>query len=836
MTGGLCPRRDRLSRDRVVAVEPVRRGRYRYTSRPYETMSACTLCDLPADPAVTDESVDGTFCCRGCLEVYRSLGDVDPDSADVRAELERPRPAQPDSGEGETAYLAVEGMHCSTCELFLESVACETPGVYDAEASYAAETIKLDYDAAELAESDLPDVVSGMGYRASARGEETTGGTDLASRLLVGGLFGMMAMTWYILFLYPGYFGFDPIVSLGAFDSAYLYGQLAVVTAIILLYTGQPMLRGAYVSLRTGRPNVDLLVSVAALAAYLYSTAQLFAGASDLYYDVTIVVVMAVTIGNYYETRIKRSTAGLLADLTELQVEEATRRDGETVPVSAVEPGDELLVRSGDRIPVDGTVLDGTAAVDEALVTGESLPETKRPGDDVRGGTVVTDEPIVIEAGDDAESTLDRIVGLLWEIQATRPGAQRIADRLATVFVPLVLTIAAVVSVGLLATGAAVQSALLVGLTVVIVSCPCALGLATPLAVATGLQSAADRGVVVTTAALFETADDIETVVFDKTGTLTAGEMAVTGVRSGDVDRETLLARAGAVEQYSEHPIADAIVSRAAEASGAVETVSPDSFDHHTRGVAGTVGEDRVLVGHPDLFRSRGWELPGSVDAAADEIRHRGDVPTLVGWEGRARGVIAVGDTRRSAWESVVETVGADRRVVVLTGDDGPSADRFRDHPAVDSVFAGVPPDGKAETIRRLAATESVAMVGDGSNDAPALAAADLGIALESGTQLATDAADAIVLGGDLRNVPAVFEVATRTNRRIKQNIAWAFGYNAVAIPLALTGLLNPLFAAVAMATSSLFVVANSARGHSAEATATASGAENRQLGRTATA
>ena len=188
------------------------------------------------------------------------------------------------------------------------------------------------------------------------------------------------------------------------------------------------------------------------------------------------------------------------------------------------------------------------------------------------------------------------------------------------------------------------------------------------------------------------------------------------------------------------------------------------------------------------------------------------------------------------ALQDEFESTDADRRVVVLTGDDGPSADRFRDHPAVDSVFAGVPPDGKAETIRRLAATESVAMVGDGSNDAPALAAADLGIALESGTQLATDAADAIVLGGDLRNVPAVFEVATRTNRRIKQNIAWAFGYNAVAIPLALTGLLNPLFAAVAMATSSLFVVANSARGHSAEATATASGAENRQLGRTATA
>jgi Cu2+-exporting ATPase len=778
-------------------------------------MTTCTLCELPADSPVTDEAVEGSFCCRGCLEVYRTLGDVDPDAAAVQTELNggSADPAT-EAEDAETAYLAVDGMHCSTCELFLESVARDESGVYDAEASYAAETVKVSYDPDEITEPELPDVVSGMGYRASARGEESDQGTDLASRLLVGGIFGMMAMTWYALFLYPQYFGFDPIVTLGTFDGAYLYGQIAVMTAIILLYTGRPMLRGAYVSLRTGRPNVDLLVTVAAMAAYLYSTAQLFIGGSELYYDVTIVVVMAVTIGNYYETRIKRSTAGLLADLTELQVEEATRRDGETVPVSEIDPGDELLVRPGERIPVDGAVVDGVAAVDEALVTGESLPETKRPGDEVRGGTVVTDEPIVVAAGEDAESTLDRIVGLLWEIQATRPGAQRIADRLATVFVPLVLTVAAVVTGVLLLTGSGTETAVLTGLTVLIVSCPCALGLATPLAVASGLQSAADRGVVVTTSALFEEADDVETVVFDKTGTLTAGEMAVTGIRSDGTAEDELLARGAAVEQYSDHPIAEAITSAV---DGASTPASPvDSFEQHTRGVAGTVEGDRVLVGHPDLFRSGEWSLPATVERAVEEIEGRGDVPVLVGWDGQAQGVIAVGDSQRTAWESVVETVGADRRVVVLTGDDGPSADRFRDHPAVDTVFAGVPPDGKAETIRRLAATESVAMVGDGSNDAPALAAADLGIALESGTQLATDAADAIVLDGELRNVPAVFDVATRTNRRIKQNIAWAFCYNAVAIPLAVTGLLNPLFAAVAMATSSLLVVANSARGRTA--------------------
>jgi Cu2+-exporting ATPase len=777
-------------------------------------MTQCTLCELPADPPVTEASVEGTFCCRGCLEVYRSLGDVDVDEQSaVRAALDDDEGAtEYDMEDTDTAYLAVEGMHCSTCEVFLESVAGDHPGVVDADASYAAETIRMVYDPSEADEASLTDAVSGMGYTARARGEEADAGTDPASRLLVGGLFGMMAMTWYAVFLYPTYFGFDPVVTLGQFDGAYLYAQLAVITGIILLYTGQPMLRGAYVSLRSRRPNVDLLVSVAALAAYLYSTGQILVGGSHLYYDVTIVVVMAVTIGNYYETRIKRSTAGLLADLTELQVESATLADGETVPVSAIEPGETMLVKAGERIPLDGTVIDGTAAVDEALVTGESVPDTKRPGDAVRGGTIVTDEPLLVEAGEDAESTLDRVVEMLWEIQATRPGAQRVADKIATVFVPLVLTVGSLVAVLSLVTGAPVQTAMLRGLTVLIVSCPCALGLATPLAVATGLQSAADRGIVVATPALFEVTRDVDTVVFDKTGTLTTGEMSVTMVEAVDADEEAVLARAGAVEQYSDHPVADAIV----EAAGTLDaSTSPEEFEQYPRGVAGRVDGSQVLVGHPELFRERDWAVPVAVEQASQALDESGDVSVLVGWDGTANGVVGVGDSLRSEWEAVLSQVGEDRRTVVLTGDEGASADRFREYPAVDQVYAGVPPDGKAATIRRLSATETVAMVGDGSNDAPALAAADIGIALEGGAQLATDAADAIVLDAELENVPAVFDIAHRTNRRIKENIAWAFLYNGVAIPLAITGLLNPLFAAVAMATSSLFVVTNSARSHS---------------------
>ncbi len=777
-------------------------------------MHHCTLCDLPADEEITSTDVDGVFCCRGCLEVYRTLGDIDvSDEEAVRAATDAEASYPEDA---ETAYLAVDGMHCSTCEVFLESSACRREGIHNAEASYAAETIKLVYDPDTREEGDLLDVVSGMGYRARERDQEAEESADAVSRLLIGGIFGMMAMTYYAIFLYPTYFGYDPIVELGQFDGLYLYGNLAVMTAIIILYTGRPMLRGAYVSVRTGRPNVDLLVTIAALAAFFYSTGRLFVGGTDLYYDVSIVVVLAVTVGNYYEERIKRRTAGLLADLTELQVEEATREDGTSIPVEEIEPGDRLRVSPGERVPVDGTVVEGTAAVDETLVTGESIPDTKRPGEEVRGGTVVTDSPLVVEAGPDAASTLDRVVDLLWEIQASRPGAQRVADRLATVFVPLVLVLAASISTWLLVTGSSPRVAVLTGLTVLIVSCPCALGLATPLAVASGLQSAARDGIVVATPELFEHGDDIDTLVLDKTGTITDGEMAVTTVATAGTTAEELLARAGAIEQFADHPIGAAVTETARQegllAGGSTAQVDVETVESYPRGISGVADTEQVLVGHPALFSERDWDIADDLAETASSVRQQGDVPVLVGWGGRAHGVLGVGDNPREDWEAAVAAVGTDCQVVVLTGDEGPAADRFRDHPAVDRVFAGVPPDGKAETVRRLGGTGTVAMVGDGSNDAPALAAADVGIALESGTKLASDAADAVVLGGELDRVPLVFETASRTNRRIRENLAWAFLYNGIAIPLALTGYLNPLFAAVAMATSSLFVVANSAR------------------------
>ena len=793
-------------------------------------MSSCTLCDLPtpADP-ITDEAVDGEFCCHGCLEVSRTL---DGSARQHTPEEARESVAASTESADELAgydqqYLHVEGMHCATCETFLESTITTLEGIGAVSASYATDTLRVQYDPDLVDAEALPALVSGYGYTASERSvdddPEMAGDIAVVKFLVGGGLFGMMTMLWYVLFLYPTYFGYSSLVDLGGFDGLYLYTQIWLLTSLVLFYTGYPILRGAYVSLRARQPNMDLLIAVAAVGSYAYSTLAMGLGRTDLYFDVTVAIVLVVTVGNYYESTIKERASELLSDLTAIQVTEARRPDGSTVDVSAIESGDELLVRPGDRIPVDGEVESGVAAVDEALVTGESTPRTKRPGDPVRGGTVVTDQPLTIRAGEAADSTLDRIVGLLWEIQSDSPGVQRFADKLATIFVPLVLLISVLATAGVLATGGSVTAALLVGLTVVIVSCPCALGLATPLAVAQGVQTAARNGLVVASSTVFET-PAVDIVALDKTGTLTSGEMQVTET-AGDV-----LSTAAALERASAHPIADAIVAAAAPTGGDSTVATdggtlertdeplptPELADDHAvdgvetleKGVKGRVDGRDVVVGHPTLFES--WADPDGYHGVAETIMARGEVAVVVGWNETVQGVIAVGDEPKADWEAVVNDLAGDREIVVLTGDDTEATRTFEAHPAVDHVFAEVPPEAKAETIRRLQADGRVAMIGDGSNDAPALAAADLGIALATGTKLATDAGDVIVVDGDLSAVSTLFTIAHNTSRRIRQNLGWAFFYNAVAIPLAVFGLLNPLFAALAMGVSSLLVVANS--------------------------
>ena len=798
-------------------------------------MTGCTLCDLPlAETAV--ESDDGEqFCCRGCLHVHQQLETDDDREVEAGVEaLETDDREIPD--EYETTFLRVDGMHCATCETFIEARASERSDVAAVDASYITDTTRVHHDP-ETTESQLCDELSGLGYRAYAKDDpkgKRQSEDQVTTRLIVGVVFGMMVMMHYFTIIYPTYFSdYFPgryaqflTDTLAGTSAGYFYLVLGAMTTLILLFTGGPILKGAYVSLRAGQPNMDLLVATAAVAAWVYSTLAIFVGSSPphLYYDVTIAVVLVVTAGSYYENQIKRRATDRLADLTESTVDTARRYDpdgsGEEVPIEQLTEGERVLVREGERVPVDGTVSEGEGTVDEAVVTGESRPVPKRPGETVVGGATLQEGSLVVDVGPGAQSSVSRITDMVWNLQSATHGIQQLADRLATVFVPLVLALSAVVAVANLALGTSVSTTLLLALTVLIVSCPCALGLATPLAIASSVREALERGIVVFDETIFERLRDVDTVVFDKTGTLTTGEMRVLE-QTGDRD---LFERAALLEARTAHPIAGAIAGEYAgdpATDGGVRASAPaeepgqrvTEFESHATGVEGVVDGDRLLVGNLDLFDRRDWTVPERLRERATAASEAGTVPVLVGTGGQAAGLAVVGDTPREEW---TEALGAfddrDVEVVVLTGDESAAAGRFEAHDSVDQVFAGVPPEAKAETVARLGGAGTTVMVGDGTNDAPALARADLGIALGSGTALAVDAADIAIVTDDLTSLETVFELATAANRRVKQNIGWAFVYNGVALPLAVAGLINPLFAALAMGASSLLVVSNSAR------------------------
>ncbi len=757
--------------------------------------SGCSLCGLPLpdDPV---EDADALYCCRGCLNVDEALDEAPEEGGSEPVE----------SVNGETTYFHVDGMHCSTCEIYLESRARSHDGVRDAQASYAADAVRAVYDPEETSPEDIRDAVGGRGYSVH---EERDGLDDLSSeklRLVVGGFFTMLLMPWYIFYLYPSYVGFAPGPLFYGSSAAGYYLPLAVLAAaagVVLFYTGRPMLRGAVVSLGTRHPNTNLLLATAAVSAYLYSVVAVTASEGHVYFDVSVAIVMVSGIGGLYESKVKHEATEKLGDLVDVRPEHAHVKSDDgvrEVAVEELEGGETVVVREGDRAPADGVVSGGEASFDESLVTGEPIPTSREEGDRVVGGAVAVDGSVEVEVDDDADGTVEEVVDALWELQSARPGGQRVADALAAVFVPLVLVIGVGVASDHLYSGNAFDEALLSGLVVLVVSCPCALGLATPLAVAAGVRESLERGVVVTGASVFERARDADTVVFDKTGTVTTGEMEVRGYEDAEA-----LSLAAEVETLSGHPVAEAL---ARHADGDREVAG---FESYPRGVSATVDGRRVDVGAPEGFDGVDWSLGGELRAGVESARDAGDVPVVVAVDGEPRDVVRVGDSERPGWRKALDGFDGSR-TVLLTGDSRAAAREFERYPEVDEVYAEVPPEAKAETVRRLSADGDTAMVGDGVNDAPALAAADVGVAMGGGAALAADAADAVVTTDDLGDVDAVFEIAEKTRRRIRENLAWAFTYNAVALPLAVAGFINPLYAALAMASSSVLVVVNSAR------------------------
>ncbi|QRV13599.1 cation-translocating P-type ATPase [Haloterrigena salifodinae] len=830
----------------------------------------CRLCgtaleESPGEP-VADARADGPFCSTGCRDIAADLG-VDEDGADrtVGADetLDDERPA-----DLERSFFRIDGMHSAQCEAYLESVAEGRDGVADAAASYVTETVRVDHDPNRIGTEALEDALSTTGYTAyrreeaaeddDAAGDESTTRRSremqgvrkrrsenvLEVRYIVGIVFGSFLLVPYVTTFYPMY--------LAAFTDYWLFEQFAQqfnsyevslyaplfmgMTGAILYLTGRPLLRGAYVSLKLREPSTHLLATLTIVAAYAAGAVAFVRGGPDLYFDLTILVAAIVMGAIFYEETVKRDALNRLTDLTISQV--GTARvldvDGATreVPVADVAADDRLLVRAGERIPVDGRLAEGTCTVDEAVVTGESLPVSKTDGDPVIGGSVVTDGAAVVTVDDQTTSSIDRLTRTVWNLQSADHGVQRRADALAGTALPIVVAAAVIAGLAaLVVDGTAVGIAAAVCLALIAAS-PWAFAFATPISIASSIRDALERGIVIFDESVFERLREIDVVVFDKTGTLTTGEMTVLEADAP----EDLLQAAAAVERRASHPAAAAIANAfgdsadttsdartdggvvddaedATDGEGGAESGTVREFERHATGVEGLVDGQRLLAGHPELFRERGWELEDGLTDRIAEVRDAGHLPVVVGRDGHAEGVIVVGDEPREGWEETVTALadeGVD--VVVLTGDDGSAAASFRGHSGVTRVFANVPPAGKTAAIRRLRTEGHVAMVGDGTNDAPALAAADLGLSLGGGTALAADAADLAIVEDDLAAVERAFALARAARRRVVQNLGLALGYNAIVIPVALAGLLNPVVTTGALAVTGLAIAGNSLR------------------------
>ncbi len=734
--------------------------------------------------------------------------------------LNAPAPIASPAGE-----FAVGGMTCGSCAARIQKVLQRQPGIADAEVNYATgRAVVTPLPGESVDAALLVDVVAKAGYELTdIAPDETATGPTAAERADQADLDEAKHQAMWLR---------RAIISapIAAFMvSTMLYHDLAMentglrwlqfaLAIPVQFYVGWPILVGAAQRARHLTANMDTLIAMGTLSAFTFSTYQLFTGGMELYFEAAVVIMFFITLGRYLEARAKGRAGKALRALVELGAKEARLvRNGveEMVPVESVQVGDLIKIRPGEKVPVDGEVTDGSSAVDESMLTGESLPVDKAIGDTVAGATVNTSGVLTVRAtAIGAETALAQIVKLVEDAQTGKSGAQRLADRISAIFVPVVMSISLLTFLGWTVIGGSVSDGVYAAVAVLIIACPCALGLATPMAIMVGTGRGAQLGILIKSVEVLERTRRITTVVFDKTGTLTEGAMSVTDVvAAGGTSDAELLAKAGAVEADSEHPIGQAIAEAARESRGSLDTVAElETIVGH--GIRADVDGTTVWVGRRELAVQASLELPAWLDREAVKLENKGRTAVFAGWDGEVRGVIAVADTLKpSAIETVRQLHELDLTVAMITGDNARTAQSIADAVGIDRVIAEVLPEDKQNEVQRLQeAGEVVAMVGDGVNDAPALVQADLGIAIGTGTDVAIESSDLTLMRGDVSGVVTAIELSRRTYRTIVQNLFWAFGYNTVAIPLAVSGLLSPLIAGAAMAFSSISVVLNSIR------------------------
>ncbi len=710
--------------------------------------------------------------------------------------------------------FAVSGMTCGSCAARVEKALSRQDGVTRAGVNLASEKATVAFSPDAVGVDDLVAAAGRIGYgltpvepAAATDGEDTEAALQRMwlRRVAVAGPLGLAVLVLSLLWM------MEPWARWTAF-------ALAVP---VQFWAGWPFLHQAGVRARAGQANMDTLIAMGTLSAFTFSAYQVTFGEahSDHYFDTAALIIAFLLLGRYFESRARGRASRAIRTLLELGAKEARLVvDGEerTVPVEEVRVGDELRVRPGEKIPVDAEVIDGSSAVDESMLTGESVPVDKATGDTVAGATINANGVLTLRAtAIGSDTALAQIVRLVEEAQGTKAPVQRLADRISGVFVPVVVLIAAGTLAGWALSGDATRG-LVAAVAVLIIACPCALGLATPTAIMVGTGRGAAMGVLIKGGEVLERSKRIDTVVFDKTGTLTKGQMDLTDTVAADgVDPAEVLRRTAAVEAGSEHPVGRAVVD-GAQRDGLDIPTAVDFASVAGHGVRATVEGTVVHVGRRKLMHEAGLMGCTELDATVDRLEGEGKTAILTGWDGQMRGVLAVADTVK---DDAAGAVGALRAmgidVVMISGDNRRTAESIAAQVGIDRVLAEVLPEDKVEEVKRLQeGGRVVAMVGDGVNDAPALVQADLGIAIGTGTDVAIESSDITLLSADLDGVATAIRLSRRTFRTILQNLGWAFGYNVVLIPVAAAGRLNPILAGAAMAFSSVSVVSNSLRLH----------------------
>ncbi len=781
-----------------------------------QTTTTCTLCGLPTLHPITDQQ-GGVFCCPACREVAHLLQDSSTPAPATEAAAQGTAPEA-----AENVTLSLSGMWCSSCAWLIGEQLKRSPGVQSADVSFIQQEAHLTFDLQKTNPKRLKRRVRQLGYRANLPDEKPHDEEDaFLTRLLIGGVLAMHVMLISIMLYIREGFGMASPDTQWLAD--FFQVMLLLASGPLVLILGLPILRAGLISLLRGRPNTHTLIAIGAFAAFGLSLRNHFAGSGPVYFDTASMLLFLVTIGRWLEMQAHKASGEAVERLWKQIPPEAvwlTSEGEKIVPVDKLPPGARVRVKPGERFPVDGLIAIGEGDVDTSLLTGEPTPVTHYPGDAALAGTVCLDGSFeVITTAVGAETHAGQIGRLLHQALWQRAPVERLADRLAAWMVPAAIALAGG-AFYFWTTRLGLETGLLHALSVLLIACPCALGLATPLTLWLSLGRAAESGVILRSTAVLEKLGRVKQVFFDKTGTLSQLPMRVQAIKTtphpidaahpNEPEQTTeFLQSVAALEALSEHPLGQAIVAEAQQR----ELPLPTPTDFHAlpgQGVTAQLNGQQLWVGSQRLMTAQTLHTAPELAQTAREWQSQGLSVVYAGWDGEVRGLLGLGETIRSEAIEVVRQLRNDGLLVaVLTGDDASAGERWQDALGVP-VHAGLLPDEKMSHLQN--AGEGVAMVGDGINDGPALAAASVGIALSQGTDVARAAAEAVLVQDDLRAVPWLLGLSQEAMRRVHQNLAWAFVYNLIGLAFALTGHLQPVLAALAMVTSSLIVTLNALR------------------------